>query len=91
MSQFTLVARADRQAVYTAMAVDELESALRAFRGNQPLATGTRTVDGARVDRLVSPQPAPVGNAAVIVDVTVTPPESGLRLNPVRMVGHAYR
>lgn len=87
-----MVARADRQSVYTSLAAEELEQALATFQNGDAVVSRARTVDGITVSRVVTPRPAPVGNTAITVDVQVDPPAgTGLVLQPVRMVGHAYR
>jgi prepilin-type N-terminal cleavage/methylation domain-containing protein len=88
-----MVVKADRQSVYTSLAAEELEGSLATIRSGGNVASRTRTdASGARITRVVTPQPAPAGVVAVTIDVTVDPPVGDpLNLRPVRMVGNAFR
>jgi prepilin-type N-terminal cleavage/methylation domain-containing protein len=92
-----LVARADRQSEYTAMATADLEAALNQFRTAGAVAGDIRTEGPARVTRVVTPLAgATTGGAtftSVMVEVTVTPAsgQNHLSFTPVTVVGRATR
>ena len=87
-----MVARADRESQYSALATERLESALqRIDLGQNPSGGETDEEDGAVVSTEVD-QAAVGGRSVFTVTVTVTPPEtSSWTLRPVKVVGRAFR
>lgn len=92
-----LVARADRQSEYTAMATADLEAALNQFRTAGAVAGGSRNEGPATVSRVVTPLAgATTGGVtftSVMVQVTVAPRsgQNHLSFTPVTVVGRATR
>lgn len=89
-----MVARADEQSEYTAMASEELELALaRVVRGPPFPASGTATRNGAQVATVVTRNVVRT-RQFYTVSITVTPPSAvraRLGLSPITMVGSATR
>jgi prepilin-type N-terminal cleavage/methylation domain-containing protein len=92
-----LVARADRQSEYTAMATADLEAALNQFRNAGVVAGDIRNEGPATVTRVVTPLAgATTGGVtftSVMVEVTVAPAsgQNHLSFTPVTVVGRATR
>lgn len=87
-----MMARADRESQYSALATERLESVLqRIDQGQNPGGDETDEEDGAVVATVVDQ--AVVGARNVFtVSVTVTPPEGqSWSLRPVTVVGRAFR
>ena len=85
------VVRADRQSEYTALATDRLERTLTQIDQSQNPASTSTVENGSRIDVLVGSAPAG-GRTAWTVTVTVTPPANPtLTLQPVTVVGRAFR
>jgi len=93
-----MVARADRQSEYTAMATADLEAALNQFRTTGAVGGGVRPEGPASVARTVTPLGS-MGIAGgrtlttVMVEVTVSPAagQNHLSFRPVTVVGRATR
>lgn len=92
-----MVARADRQSEYTAMATAELEAALNQFRETGTVSPSTRTDGPATITRvpttLAGAAAGPLNVTGVMVTVTVEPANGQNHLNfrPVTVVGRATR
>jgi prepilin-type N-terminal cleavage/methylation domain-containing protein len=93
-----MVARADRESEYTAMAMAELETALSRFRATGAVAPSTRTEGVATITRVPTVLPAVntgggITITSVVVEVTVAPAANQDHLNfrPVTVVGRASR
>jgi prepilin-type N-terminal cleavage/methylation domain-containing protein len=92
-----LVARADRQSEYTAMATADLEAALNQYRNTGNVGGDVRDEGPATVSRVVTPLAgATTGGVtitSVMVEVTVSPGDGQdhLSFTPVTVVGRATR
>ena len=93
-----LVARADRESEYTALATAELEAALSRFRATGAVAPGTRDVGVYNIAIARTILPAVVVSpvltvSSVEVSVTVSPRvgTDPLKFKPVTVVGRATR
>ncbi len=93
-----MVARADQQSDYTALASAELENALNVYRQGGTVNADVRTVGPATVSRTVTTQAAVTTAGGltingVMVQVTVSPASGQNHLNfrPVTVVGRATR
>ncbi len=87
-----MVARADRESQYSALATERLEGVLQRIRQNQdPPSDETDEEDGATVATLVT-RDVVDGRDIFTVTVTVTPPpDQGWSLRPVTVVGRAFQ
>lgn len=93
-----MVARADRQGEYTAMATADLEAALNQFRASGAVGAAVRNEGPATVTRSVTSTAgvSPNGGinvSSVVVQVTVAPAsgQNHLAFRPVTVVGRATR
>lgn len=87
-----MVARADRESQYSALATERLESVLQRIDQNQNPATNESEEDDGAVVFTEVAQAAVGGRSVFTVTVTVTPPEtSSWTLRPVKVVGRAFR
>lgn len=87
-----MVARAERETQYTALATEHLERALeRIDQGQNPPGQQFSQPDGSLVQTVVTRAPAG-GQFVYTVAVTVTPPQQrSWTLQPITVVGRAYR
>ena len=92
-----MVARADRQSEFTAMAATELETALSQFRETGNVTTDSRHEGPASITRVVLSQATTntgqITLNSVSVQVTVSPRtgQNHLNFQPVTVVGRASR
>lgn len=92
-----MVARADRQSEFTAMAATELETALNQFRQTGIVTTGSRNEGPATITRIPLTQgttnTGQITLNTVSVQVTVSPRtgQNHLNFQPVTVVGRATR
>lgn len=92
-----MVARADRQSEYTAMAMADLEAALNQFRETGIVPEGSRNEGPATVTRVTTPLAGAVTGGVTVtgmmVTVTVAPRtgQNHLNFRPVTVVGRATR
>ncbi|HVH13692.1 MAG TPA: prepilin-type N-terminal cleavage/methylation domain-containing protein [Longimicrobium sp.] len=93
-----LVARADRQSEFTALATADLEAALNQFRTTGAVGGGVRNDGPATVTRVATVLPGAIINGgptvtSVMVQVTVSPRtgQNHLFFTPVTVVGRATR
>lgn len=87
-----MVARADRESQYSALATERLESVLQRIDQNQnPASDETDEEDGATVATVVTRDVVGASNVFTVA-VTVTPPTGqSWSLRPVTVVGRAFR
>ena len=87
-----MVARADRESQYSALATERLESVLQRIKQLQdPPSSQTNEGDGATVATVVTRDVVGT-NAIFTVTVTVTPPPNqSWSLRPVTVVGRAFQ
>lgn len=87
-----MVARADRESQYAALATERLESVLQRINQLQdPASDETDEDDGATVSTVVT-RDVVGGRDIFTVTVTVTPPpDQGWSLRPVTVVGRAFQ
>lgn len=93
-----LVARADRQGEFTALATADLEAALNQFRTTGAVGSGVRNDGPATVTRVATVLPGAIISGgptitSVMVQVTVSPRtgQNHLFFTPVTVVGRATR
>ena len=84
------VTRADRNSEYTALATTEMEQVIGVVDAGQVPASSDRTVNGVRIQRVVTAIPV-TGRRMYQVSVTLTPPSNTLRLQPLTVVGSVLR
>jgi prepilin-type N-terminal cleavage/methylation domain-containing protein len=87
-----MVARADRESEFTALASDRLERVLNRVDQGQAAQPGVEELPGSVVVQTAVAQTAVAGRTLYTVTVTVTPPPNqSWRLEPVTVVGRAIR
>lgn len=95
-----MVARADRESEYTAVATAELEAALNTFRQTGTVAASTRVQGVYAISRtrtlfpavvVSSTPPLTISSVEVTVTVSPAPNQNQLSFRPVTVVGRATR
>lgn len=86
-----MVARADRESQYTALATEHMERVLeRIDQGQNPVSDRVDEPDGSVVNRVVD-RVALGAQFVYTVTVTVTPPSQKTTLQPITVVGRALQ
>lgn len=87
-----MVARADRESQYSALATERLESVLqRIDQGQSPASGETDEGDGATVATVVTRDVVSTSNVFTVTVTVTPPPGQGWSLRPVTVVGRAFQ
>lgn len=87
-----MVARADRESQYSALATERLESVLQRIRQNQnPPSSATNEGDGAAVATVVRRDVVGTSNIFTVTVTVTPPPRQEWSLRPITVVGRAFQ